>query len=316
MNNSESSLNWRKLLIQALRAPFFTATLAAVFVGSAVAWNDGAFRWDLFFITLIAAVAVHAGTNVLNDYFDHIFRADDLQEHPTPFSGGSRVIQERKMSPPMVLWLAIGGYVITVVAGIWLIWLRGWPMLVIGLLGLFLSVEYTAPPLRLAYRGHGLGELATGIGFGPIMVVGTYFVQTGAIRPSAVWASLPIGFLIAAVLYINEFPDYEADREAGKNTIVVVQGPRGAVAGYGAIMLAAYATVVVGVLSRLMHWSAFLTFLTLPMTIRAISLTRRHYAQIDQLLPANAATIQVHSLFGLALATSFLLDRVFRLWLA
>ena len=269
---------------------------------------------DVFIITLIAAVAVHAGTNVWNDYFDHVFKADDYHLHPTPFSGGSRVIQEGKMSPGAVLWLAIACYAVAIAACFWLVWLCGWPLIGFGLVGLFLSVEYSAPPLKLAYRGHGLGELVTGIGFGPIMIVGTYFAQTGAIRPDAVWASLPMGFLIAAVLWINEFPDYDADHKAGKHTMVVVQGPRYAVAGYVAIVLAAYVSVIVGGLAGLLPWTALVTFLTLPMAIRAISLTRMYFDQIDKLLPANALTIQVHSLFGVALATSFLLARLLRLW--
>ena len=146
------------------------------------------------------------------------------------------------------------------------------------------------------------------------MVIGSYFAQTGAIRPSAVWASLPLGFLIAAVLWINEFPDYEPDRKAGKQTIVVVQGPRSAVAGYVTMVIAAYVSVVVGAISGLMPWTALLTFLTLPIALRAISVARKYYDQVDNLLPANAMTIQVHSLFGLLLATSFLLAQSFRLW--
>lgn len=314
MGASEPTGSWGSVSRQALRAPFFTATVSAVLLGTAVAWYDGIFRWDLFVITLIAAVAVHGGTNVLNDYFDHIFKADEYQMNPTPFSGGSRVIQEGKLTPAMVLWLAIACYVITLIAGIWLIWLRGWPMLLIGLGGLILSIGYSAPPLKLVYRGHGLGELATGLGFGPFMVVGTYYVQTGAIEPGAVWASLPMGFLIAAVLWINEFPDYEADRKAGKKTLVVVQGPRQAVSGYFAIMVAAYVSVIVGIIAGLMPWTALITFLTLPMTIKALTLSRKYYDQIDLLLPANAATIQVHLLFGIALATSFLLGRLLKLW--
>ena len=314
MGDRKPQESWWTVGLQALRAPFLSASVVAVLVGNAVAWNDGAYRWDLFVITLIVAVAAHAGTNVLNDYFDHLFGADDLHDHPTPFSGGSRVIQEGKMPPSMVLWLAIGCYAVALAACLWLVSLRGWPIVVIGLLGLFLSVQYSAPPLKLAYLGYGLGELATGLGFGPVMVIGTYLAQTGAVRPSAVWASLPMGLLIAGVLWINEVPDYEPDRQAGKQTLVVVQGPRASMAGYVAVMVTAYVAVIAGVLSGLMPWTALLTFLTLPMTLRAISLARAYYNQIDRLLPANALTIQVHSLFGLALATSFLLARLLRLW--
>jgi len=289
--------------------------MVAVLVGNAVAYSDGTYRWSVLIITLIAAVAAHAGANVWNDYFDHLFKADDYNVHPTPFSGGSRVIQEGKMTPGAVLWLAIACYAVAIAACIWLIWLSGWPLIIFGLVGLFLSVQYSAPPLKLAYRGHGLGELATGLGFGPVMVVGTYFAQTGTVRPDAVWASLPMGFLIAAVLWVNEFPDYESDRRAGKQTMVVVQGPRFAVAGYVAIMIAAYICVIVGGLAGLMPWTALVTFLTLPMAIRAILLTRLYFDEVDRLLPANALTIQVHSLFGVTLATSFLLARLLRLWL-
>ena len=88
MGSPETNENWHRVGVQAVRAPFLSAAIVAVLVGSAVAYNDGTYRWDVFIITLIAAVAVHAGTNVWNDYFDHLFKADDYHLNPTPFSGG------------------------------------------------------------------------------------------------------------------------------------------------------------------------------------------------------------------------------------
>jgi 1,4-dihydroxy-2-naphthoate octaprenyltransferase len=297
-----------KLLIRATRAPFFTATVVPVLLGAALAWRDGYFHLGYFFLALLGAVAFHAATNVINDYGDHKSGNDEVNQELTPFSGGSRVIQEKIMSAGQVLRLALVYYAIGIVIGLYLVAVRGLPVLWLGLLGLALSALYTVPKFGLAYLGHGLGELAVGLGFGPVMVAGTYYVLAQHFAPEMWYASLPVGLLIAALVYINEFPDYAADKAAGKQTLIVKLERRGAVPGYITLMLGTYFLVGVGVLLNLLPWPTLIAFLTLPLALRGIRGLRQFYEQTPQLIPSNAVTIQVHLFTGLLLVAAVITD--------
>jgi len=298
------------LLVRTLRAAFFTATLVPVLLGTAIAWHEGSFHGGYFLLTLVGALAIHAGLNTANDYFDHLSGNDELNREPTPFSGGSRVIQEGLVSARSVLLLSLTCFAIGIAVGLYLAWARGMGVLFLGIVGVFLAFFYNAPPLQFSYLGHGLGELAVGLGFGPVMTLGAYYVQSRALSWRAFWASIPVAFLIVAVLYINEFPDYAADKATHKNTLVVVLGRERAVWGYVALMSLAYLSLVAGVALRLLPWLALLGLLTVPTAWRAILRLRRFHSQIPQLIPANAATIQIHLITGLLLCLSYGLDRL------
>jgi len=299
-----------KKLIRALRAPFFTATLVPILLGSVMAWRDGAFHWGYFLLTLVGAVAFHAATNVINDYGDHLSGNDEINTELTPFSGGSRVIQEHLLTPRQVLALALSCYAVGIAIGLYLAYARGMLILALGVVGFLLSALYTVPRWGLAYLGHGLGELAVGLGFGPLMVSGAYYVQTQRVSPAVLWASLPVGLLIACVLYINEFPDYAADKAVDKRTLIVKLGRRGAVPGYIAIMVGVYLSVLVGVVVGMLPWTALVVFLTLPLAYRGIQGVRQFYDNTPQLIPTNALTIQVHLVTGLLLSLAFVLERL------
>jgi len=297
-----------KLFIRATRAPFFTATVVPVLLGSALAWRDGFFHLGYLLLTFFGALAFHAATDVINDYGDHKSGADDMNREPTPFSGGSRMIQDGILSAEQTLRLALICYAVGTVIGLYLVVARGLPILWIGLLGCALSASYTVPKVGLAYMGHGLGELAIGLGFGPVMVGGAYYVQAQRFTPEMWYASLPVGLLIVALLYINEFPDYAADKAAGKQTLIVKLGRRRAVPGYVALMLGVYLSVAVGVLLDLLPWPAFVAFLTLPLAVRGIRGLRQFYGQSSRLIPTSAVTIQVHLTTGLLLAAAVMAD--------
>ena len=297
-----------KLLIRATRAPFLTATVVPVLLGSALAWHDGYFHLGYFLVTFLGAIAFHAATNVINDYGDHKSGNDDINQELTPFSGGSRMIQEGLLSAGQTLRLALFYYAIGIGIGLYLVAVRGLPVLWIGLVGFVLSALYTVPKVGLSYLGHGLGELAVGLGFGPVMVGGAYYVQAQDFTPEMWYASLPVGLLIAALIYINEFPDRTADKAADKRTLVVKLGRQNAVPGYIALMLSTYVSVAVGVLLSLLPWPTLVAFLTLPLAMRGIRGLRRFYAQTPQLIPSNAMTIQVHLLTGLLLVAAVIAD--------
>jgi len=296
-----------KLFIRTIRAPFFTATATATILGTAIAWNDGYLNLWHFLLAFIGVICANAGINTANDYYDHKSTDDEVNQELTPFSGGSRVIQEGVVPPRRMLLLSLTFFAITVLIGLYLTWATGWPVLVIGLLSMFICYFYDAPPVKLAYRGHGLGELTTGLAAGPLAVCGAYYVQAQTITWPVVWASLPIGILVALILYINEFPDYVADKTAGKHTLVVVLGKERALPGYVILMIVTYALVAIGAVVGALPYAALIALLPLPLAYQAVQGLRRHYDQTPSLIPAQAATIQAHLFTVLLLSASYLI---------
>src|SRR3989344_6072028 len=142
-----------KLWLRALRLPFLTATLVPVILGSAAAWHDfNAFSWPLFFLALFGAIFVHLGVNLSNDYFDHISGNDKANKVPTPFSGGSRVIQEKLIPAKRILTAAILFFALGAAIGLYLNFiLPGNVVITLGAMGIFLGLFYTAPPLKIGY---------------------------------------------------------------------------------------------------------------------------------------------------------------------
>jgi len=291
------------LFVNATRLPFLTATFVPVLLGTAVAWRDGALNLGLFALSLIGAALFHLGTNVLNDYFDHRSGADEANLTPTPFAGGSRLIQRGLIEPAGLLRLALGLYLAGTVVGLVLVALRGTELIWFGLAGFGLGFLYTAPPVRLVHRG--FGELAVGLGFGPVIVLGSYWVQAQGWSREAVLLSIPVGLLIAAVLYINEVPDRMWDAKAGKRTIITRLSPAMSINGYGLLMAAAYLAIVAGVAAGALPVPTLLGLLTVPMAWRAFQGLRRHHAYPYRLIPANATTVFAHLFTGLLMFVGY-----------
>ena len=295
-----------KTLVRVTRAPFFTAVIVPTLLGTTIAWErEGSFHLGYFILALVGAICINAGFDMSNDYFDHVSGNDAGNRELTPFSGGSRTIQEGILSAKQVLTWSLLSYAIAIVIGLYLAWARGWLLLLLGMSGIFLAFFHNAPPIKLYHLGPGLGELAVGIGCGPIVVLGSYYVQAQRLSYEALWASIPIGLLITAVLYINEFPDREADRLVGKKTIPVVLGRERAVWGYVLLMVAAYVLILIGVALALFPPTLLLALLTLPLAYRGIMGAMRFYNDTPRLVPTLATTIQVHLLTGLLLCVSY-----------
>jgi 1,4-dihydroxy-2-naphthoate octaprenyltransferase len=261
-------------------------------------------HWGYFALTLIAAVLLHIGANVVNDYFDHVSGNDEANtEFVRPFSGGSRVIQSGLLSPLEVLTGGLLSFVLAGLIGLYLTWVRGPVVLALGVFGFVSGMFYTGRPFNWASRG--MGELLIGLNFGVLMTLGAYFVQTQQLSWIPVLASLPVAFLITAVLWINEFPDYAADRAVGKRTLVVRLGRSRASVVYGALMVSAHLVILAGVIAERLPQATLLAFITLPLSLRAIAHTRRHYDESFDLVPANALTVTSHLATGLLLTLAY-----------
>lgn len=296
-----------KIWLKAMRAPFFQVTVIAGVVGTAVAWRDGFFHGGLFLLVCLGIAAINAGTNLANDYFDHKSGADDRNVNVTPFSGGSRIIQEKALLPRQMLAGAGVAFFVAGLIGIYLTVSRGLPVLYFAVAGIVIGYFYTASPFKLGYRGWG--ELFVFLTAGPLAVMGAYYVQAQSLSWGSLWASLPIGLLTATVLYINEFPDYEPDKAAGKGHLIVRLGPQKAIKGYYLLLIAIYSVLLVGVFLDYVPLVGLVCLLTLPLAWKAIRVAKKYYNQPLKLVPAMGATIQLTLLFGLLLAASYGVDK-------
>lgn len=300
-----------KIWLKSIRAPFFTATIIPVLFGSVLAWrNIDHFAWFKFWLTMLGALFVHTATNLANDYFDHFSGCDQVNLTPTPFSGGSRVIQDGLIAPRKILGASLVCFIFGGAIGLYLNYLcKGNVILVLGIVGVFLGIFYTAKPFRIGYGS--LGELAVGVGFGPLMISGSYYVQTQNLSPGVFLISLPIGMLIALVLFINEFPDYYADKSVDKRTLVVILGKKRAVVLYHVLLAVTYVMIISLVMFKLLPPVCLIALLSLPLAFKAFLVSRKNFNRVFELLPANAATIGLHSLIGLLLSAGIVWDKIF-----
>jgi 1,4-dihydroxy-2-naphthoate octaprenyltransferase len=265
-------------------------------VGLAIAAQEGQLHLVWATLTMVGVLSFQLGTHALNDYYDR--DAGDLR-------------------PRRMLWLlAYGLFALGTCIGLVLVATRGMPVLWMGLAGFLIGYLYSVPPVRLAHRG--LGELSVAIGFGPLILLGTYYVQRQAWSLEAFLASLPLAFLIAAVLYIHEFPDKEGDARVGKRTLIVRLPERSAVVGYMALLALTYLIIVGGVALQgsgrfadyaFPTWS-LLGLLTLPLAVKASVVLARNYRYPYRLAAANASTVALHLATGLLFGAGYLIGFV------
>jgi 1,4-dihydroxy-2-naphthoate polyprenyltransferase len=295
------------LLVRATRAPFLSATFAPVLLGLAVAARAGILDPLTAVITLVAASAVHLGLNVANDVFDTLQGADDANKTPTRFSGGSRVLQNALVSIREMSMLAAACYGLAIALGLFLLIRRGSPELVaIAALGLFISLAYTMPPLKLVYRG--FGEVSTAIGFGPVMLLGTYVVQSrGVISAEAALLSIPVALFVAMILYVNEIPDRAGDSKVGKRTLPVRWSKRAVIRGFDWSVIGAFAAVAAGVALGILPGWTLLMLLAIPLATRVHSGLVSAYDDPYRLADAMGANIRLHLVASLLLLAGYLL---------
>ena len=288
-----------------MRVPFLQATFIPVILGSVIAWQiTHSFNWGLFLLTLLGASLIQIATNMLNDYFDFKSGNDIQVKHQNPFAGGGRVLTAGLIKPSTHLLVSSICLVVGCLIGFYFIYMFGLTLLFwLGLVGAVSSIFYVGPPFKLAYRG--VGELIVGLNFGPVMVLGAYYVQAGTLSLVPFLASIPIGLLIAAVLWINEFPDMDADGAVGKRTLVLRLGYSKSVGVYTGMIVLSYLLVVLYYLLRLAT-SVTLTSLatlavlaTLPLAIKAIRGLQSNYRDPHAIIPSNAGTVMLHLSFGI-----------------
>jgi len=286
----------------ATRPPFLLASLVPVLIGLAtVHASHITIHGVSALLTMVGAVVVHAGVNVLNDYYDALNGTDDLnRERLFPFTGGSRFIQNGVLSKAATARFGATLLATGAAIGLWLLLQSGSGLWIIGLLGLFIGWAYSAPPFALNSRG--LGELCVGVGFGLLIVSGTDYVQRHHFESLPLFASLSYALLATALLYINQFPDRAADEQAGKRHWVVRLGVQRARWGYPLLVAGAYGLSLASVVLGTLPLWCLLALLPLPLSLRASLTILGHAHDVPRLTPAIVQTIQALLSHGVLLA--------------
>ncbi len=282
-----------------IRVPFLILTPACVLLGLGAAVcaarQVSAFHLAL---VLIGAMGAHISVNALNEYFDFKSGLDDLTKR-TPFSGGSGTLPKRPSLALPTLGIGLAALGITALIGLYFLYLRGLALFPLGLIGLILVLVYTVWLTRYPI----LCLIAPGLGFGPLMVIGTSFVLTGGYTWTAFVASLVPFFLVNNLLLLNQFPDVEADRRAGRRHLPIIMGRRVSSLVYGAFLLLAYVTIVLGVASGYLPMLSLIGLFTLVIAVPTAVRVYQHADDIKALMPALVANVAINILTPLLMAS-------------
>jgi 1,4-dihydroxy-2-naphthoate octaprenyltransferase len=286
-----------------MRVDFLYLDVACVFLAaSAAVWTHGRINILYLILAFIGAVCAHISVNTLNEYFD--FRSGlDLRTERTPFSGGSGTLSERPDMAPTVLRIAVGCLSITALIGLYFLFVRGWLIVPLGLLGLSVIVVYTNWITRLPL----ISLIVTGLGFGLLMVQGTYYVLTGAYSWTAFFASLPPFFLGNNLLLLNQFPDVEVDRMVGRRNLPILIGRPACSILYALIMLATFLSLVVGVVLRHLPVLSLLGLVILPLGVIASIGVYRYAEDLPNLLRYMGFNVLLNILTPILMAIGFLI---------
>jgi 1,4-dihydroxy-2-naphthoate octaprenyltransferase len=296
---SEMILSQIKKYVIATRPWSFTMSLISVTVGTLLAAEEGPIGWTWFAVTALGITIFHAAANVINDYYDTLYKIDQpdsptAKYRPQPILSGM-------LTPRQLLWEAVILFALTFTIGLTTAFIRSYHVLWIGIIGLLTSIYYTAGPVKFKYRA--LGEFAVFVMWGPLMVEGAYAVQRQALSVKALYISIPFGILVALVLFANNMRDIDYDSRHNVKTLSIVLGSHKSYILFAVLIMTAYASVLGMIALGIMSLWGFLIFLSLP---KALSLLKTFKEKIPDM--ADALTAQFDTVFGILLITAILLE--------
>lgn len=289
---------------KALRPRVFTATYAPMGMAGIVAIADGAFDAPVFLLALIGTLLLQSAANLINEYADYRRGADRLKE-----AGQGMTIKHKQLSPRSVLYGAVLTTLSGCLIGLYLLSQSGPLLWLIGIGGVFVAISYTAGPFPLAYNG--LGEIAVAIFMGPAIIVGAYYVMAPAVSEARIGElcliSLPIAFMVAAILHANNIRDMEADRAVNKRTLAVIFGIRFARAEFIFLVIGAYVAQAIVIAFGVLPAASLLTLITLPEALRLIRVFNTSRA-VPLMHQAQGRTAKLHGQFGLLMVVGWALS--------
>ncbi len=295
-----------KQLYQAVNLPIYSASVIPVLVGTSIAhFQQNLFDPFKFFLALFGLLFLQIAVNLANDYFDSKTGVDKNKKD-------SFVLLVK--NPKTILYFSLLLFFLGGVIGLYLDFTsQKHIILLLGVIGFVIAFFYSAPPLRLSYLG--MGEPVTFLCFGPLAVLCSEYVQSQQISSISFWASIPIGFLVSAILLIHHFPQYEADKKYQKNNPLVRWGKRKAALIFIYLVLAAYLWIFFSLILGKIPLASVFSFITFPLAVRIIFFTWKNYAggvsatggkENQNIYKAKPLTIKLHFFTGLVLAIGFL----------
>ena len=286
------------------RPQFLLLSVVLAFLGTCIAWYDGAFHLGYALLAFFGLLLAHISVDVLNEYFDYKSGVD-LETKRTPFSGGSGALPAGLISPKQALWLGLGSFLAIVPVGIYFTVTRGWLLLPLLLVAAVCIIFYTPVILKLRWP-----EWSPGLGLGFLPVLGAYFVQTGAYTLPVVIACIPSAILVHNLLFLNEFPDVAADKKVGRKTLPITMGKVKAGIVYSVLTAIVYLWIIGGVAVGQMPVFCLVALLTIPFAIKAIKGALKP-EDMAKLMPAMANNVLVVLLTQLLLGIGYILANVF-----
>ena len=290
-----------KLWFLETRPSFLLLPVVVAFLGTCIAWYDGFVNIAYAFLAFIGLLFCHISVNVLNEYFDYK-SGIDFETVKTPFSGGSGILPSALLNPKRVFWFGLASFLITIPIGIYFVVATGWLLLPILIIGAICILFYTPIITKL-----GCPEWSPGLGLGTLPILGFYYIQTATYTWPAVVASIPSGMLVYNLLLLNEFPDTEADKKAGRKTLPILTGKTRASRVYSALTIIVYLWIVGGVVAGMMLPFSLIALLTLPFAIKAIKVALKYR---EMIMPAMANNVLVVLLTQLLLGIGYILSRL------
>ena len=290
-----------KHLLGPMRVPFLILTPACVLLGvGAASWSSGEISILYLLLTFIGAVSAHISVNALNEYFDFRSGLDSMTER-TPFSGGSGTLPGRPEMARSALNTGLITLSVTGLIGLYFLYIRGLSLLPVGILGLIIISTYTIWIIRYPI----LCLIAPGLGFGPLMVMGTHLVLTGEYSWTGFIASLVPFFLVSNLLLLNQFPDVEADQSVGRRHLPIVVGKQTSSLIYGAFLLSAYLSIVLGVCLEYLPKFTLLGLATIVIALPTSVGVFRHAEDVKKLMPYMSLNVIINIATPLLVATGF-----------
>jgi 1,4-dihydroxy-2-naphthoate polyprenyltransferase len=296
---------WQEIVLsvwlRAIRIRFLLASVIAVSNGLAIAyWKYGIIDPVYAVLTYIGVVFLHASVDLLNDYWDHK-RGIDSSTKRTKFSGGTGVLPENLLTPRTVYIAGIIFLILGASIGAYFVAIRG---ITIAVILSFAVVAIYFYSTRIVNAG--LGELFVAIK-GAMIVLGTLYVQNAVLEPAALYVGAIVGILSATVLFINSFPDYEADRSKGRHTLVIILGRKTGSSMFPIFIITAYALIVGGIFLGFTKIYSLVSFASIPVAMKSILSLRKEPESIEKIVPAMASAVTYSRITGFLLAISFIL---------
>lgn len=267
------------------RFQYIPLTIILVSLGTAIAAYEGHFHLGYFFLAMIGSILVHMTVNVINDYYDYV-DGIDLNTQKTPFSGGSGVLTSNLLKPKQAFWFATICLLIAMGIGAYFVLTKGWVLFPLLLVAGFSAYFYNVYLAKWM-----MGEFFAGLNLGTLLILGSYFVQTGRYSWEALIASIAPAILTSNLLFLNEFPDREADQKGGRRHFVITMGKEDARFLFVGLLVASYLCIILGVLTKMMPVVTLIGLGTIAFGWKAAKGALQYYNDTNKLIPVLGANV-------------------------